>query len=180
MRDPILSVATALERDEGGLAIVWCPDLGLRNWLVGEVESLAPTGARPVRVSGVEEAIAAPDRMVLLVPSDERNVVLDLDASRDRLLEPRRTRPMVLFLLRDGDGQRALANDAPSLWSWAMGSDTDPEALAEIDPAVERELFEAQHHATPEAWLARWRAGAMKRDARNLSVAYHAMLLEGL
>lgn len=178
MRDPIGSVAGALQRDEGGLVIIWYPDLGLRDWLVSEVDSLAPTGTSSIRVSSVEEAIGAPDRTVLLVPVDEREVVLDLDASRDRLLEPRRTRPVVLFLLRDGDGQRALAKDAPSLWSWAMGSDADPEALAEIDPAAERAAFEMQHGATPEVWLARWRAGAMPHDAQNFSVAYHAMLLE--
>jgi hypothetical protein len=179
MRDAIGSLASALQRDEGGLAIVWCPDLGLRDWLVGEVESLAPRAARPVRVSGAEEAIAVPDRMVLLVPMDEREVVLDLDASRDRLLEPVRTHPVVLFLLREGDGRRALAESAPSLWSWAAGSDADPEALAEIDPAAERRAFEETHGATPEAWLIRWRAGAVARDAQSLSVAYRAMLLEG-
>ena len=60
---------------------------------------------------------------------------------------------MVLFLLRDGDGRRALAKEAPSLWSWATGSDSDPEALAEIDPAAERAAFEAQHGVTPEDWV---------------------------
>jgi hypothetical protein len=177
MRDAIGTLANALQRDKGGLAIVWCPDLGLRQWLVGEVESLAPTGARPIQVSGVEEAIGAPDRMVLLVPGDEREVVLDLDASRDRLLEPERTHPVVLFLLRGGDGQRALAESAPSLWSWAAGSDADPEELAEIDLTAERAAFEAKHGATPEEWLARWRAEKIAHSAQNLSVAYRAMLL---
>jgi hypothetical protein len=178
MRDPIESLASAIQRDEGGLAIVWYPDLGLRDWLAGEVASLAPAGADPISVSTAEEAIATPDRMVLLLPQDEREVVLDLDASRDRLLEPRRPWPVVLFLLRSGDGQRALAESAPSLWSWAVGSDADPEALAEIDPVAERAAFEAEQHATPEEWLARWRAGAIAHDARTLSVAYRAMLLE--
>lgn len=179
MRDPIGSLTGALQRDKGGLAIVWCPDLGLRDWLIGEVESLAPRGARPIRVSSAEEAIGAPDRMVLLVPQDEREVVLDLDALRDQLLEHDRTFPVVLFLLRDGDGQRALAEDAPSLWSWAAGSDADPEAIAEIDLVVERAAFETRHGATPEAWLARWRAEEIARSAENLSAAYRAMLLEG-
>jgi hypothetical protein len=179
MRDPIGTLARALQRDEGGLAIVWCPDLGLRDWLVGEVESLASTGAQPIRVSAVKDAIGAPDRMVLLVPLDEREVVLDLDASRDRLLEPGRTHPVVLFLLRNGDGQRALAEEAPSLWSWAAGRDVDPEALAEIDPVAERMAFEAKHGATPEAWLVRWRAGGLAHNAENISTAYRAMLLEG-
>jgi hypothetical protein len=179
MRDPIQSLAGALERDEGGLAIVWCPDLGLRDWLVSEVESLAPTGALPIRMSEVEETIGTPHRLVLLVPTNEREAVLDLDASRDRLLEPRRTRPVVLFLLRDGDGQRALAEEAPSLWSWTAGNDADPEALAEIDPAAERTAFEVEHGATPEAWLARWRTADLPRNAKNLAIAYRATLLEG-
>ena len=87
MRDPVQAMINAIERDRGGVAIVWYPDLGLRDWLVGEVESLAPAGSHPVRKVDVDGALAAPASLVLLVPAGERDVVLDLDASRDRLLD---------------------------------------------------------------------------------------------
>ena len=60
MRDPVQAMINAIERDRGGVAIVWYPDLGLRDWLVGEVESLAPAGSHPVRKVDVESALAAP------------------------------------------------------------------------------------------------------------------------
>ena len=105
------AVAGALDRDPGGVAVVWCPELGLRNWLVGEVQALLPTRPEPLVTATVEEAIAARDRPVLLVPADERAVVLDLDGSRDQLFDL--SQPLVLFLLRAGDGLRALAEEAP-------------------------------------------------------------------
>ena len=118
-----------------GVAVVWCPDLGLRNWLATEVESFAQEAARPFRTASVEEAIAAPDRMVLLIPTDEEQSVLDLDGNLDRLrgTGTPRSQPVVLFLVRHGDGARTLAEQAPSLASWIRGSDVDPETLAEVE-----------------------------------------------
>ena len=124
MRDATQSILNAIDRDPGGVAVVWCPDYGLREWLVGQVESLAPEGVETLRVTDVEHALAEPARLVLLIPENERTVVLDLDASRDRIVgDPARTQPIVLFLLRKGDGEQALAGEAPSLWSWVSGSD---------------------------------------------------------
>src|SRR6187402_3360243 len=131
MRNAVQSMLNAVDREAGGVAMVLCPDFGLRDWLVEQVESLAPEAAHALRVSNVEAALAEPKRLVLLIPRDEREAVLDLDASRDRILqEPARSQPIVLFLLRAGDGERALANEAPSLRSWIGGSDADPESLA--------------------------------------------------
>ena len=173
----------ALERDEGGIAVVWCPDLGLREWLVGEVESVARADAYPFRTSSVEEAIAQPERMALLIPNDERAVVLDLEGSRDRLLNDEggarpRTQPIVLFLLRNGDGQKCLATEAFSLESWIKGSDADPELLAEIDVPKEREAFLQTHGQSPEAWLRAWRAGELPQNTANFQASYRAFLLE--
>src|SRR5262245_6571528 len=97
--DPILGIVNALERDAGGVASVGCPDLGLRGWLVEEVESLVPASGRPVRVSSVDDAVAAPDRVALLIPpaGRDRELILELDGSRDRLRD--RSQPVVLFLL---------------------------------------------------------------------------------
>lgn len=178
MRNAIQSLMNAIDRDPGGVAVVLCPDFGLRDWLVEQVENLVPDGVSAVRVADVESALAEP-RLVLLIPRDEREAVLDLDASRDRILQGSgRTEPIVLFLLRDGDGERALASEAPSLRSWIGGSDTDPEKLAEIDVPAERHAFEAKHGVTPEAWLTQWRAGALPESTANLRTAHEAMLLE--
>ena len=171
----------ALERDRGGVAIIWCPDPGLQDWLVAEVESLAVVNADPFRTSSVDEAIAAPDRMALLVPSSEREAVLDLDGSRDMLRDPQRprTQPIVLFLLRTGEGKRVLANEAISLSSWLAGNEADPEALAQSDVAAERATFETEEGMSLEEWLARWRDGKIAKTSESLRRAYHAMVLEG-
>jgi hypothetical protein len=179
MRSAIQSLLNAIDRDPGGVAIVLCPDFGLRDWLVEEVETLIPEGANAVRVTGVEAALAEPSRLVLLIPKDEREAVLDLDGSRDRILqEPGRSQPIVLFLLRNGDGESTLANEAPSLRSWIGGSDVDPEKLAEIDILKERAAFETKHGVTPEAWLTRWRSGGLPESGENYRTAYDALLIE--
>ncbi|MFZ6177488.1 hypothetical protein [Nannocystis pusilla] len=178
MREPGIALAGAIARDAGGLAIVICPDLDLREWLVREVESLASTAARPFRTSSVADALREPNRMALLVPVDEAEVVRDLDGSRDQALNPPRTQPIVLFLLRHGDGYRALATEAPSAWSWASGSDVDPEQLAELDVDAERTAFSTDTGQSPEDWLAPWRAGLLPRTQENYTRAFWAMTLE--
>lgn len=179
MRNAVQSLFNAIDREVGGVAVIRCPDLGLREWLVEQVESLVPDAARARRVTDVEAALREPNRLVLLIPQNERDAVLDLDASRDRILEgPARTQPIVLFLLRDGDGEQALASEAPSIRSWVSGSEADPEALAEIDIEKGREAFDAEHHLTPEAWLERWRSGALPMTGANFRTAFDASLLE--
>lgn len=177
MRSPLDAIVNALDRDTGGIVIVWCPDLGLRDWLLGEVESVVDREVQLIRPDTVEAALAEPHRMALFVPRDEREAVQDLDASRDRLLETGRTQPIVLFLLRDGDGQRALEG-LPSLASWLEGNAADPDSLAEIDPVAERAAFLAAVGEPPEAFLVKWRAEQLPNDIRNLSLSYWASLLE--
>ena len=177
MRSPMDAIVNALDRDTGGGVVVWCPDLGLREWLVGEVESVADADARPFRPEALEAALAEPARMALLVPRDEREVVKDLDASREQLLETARTQPIVLFLLRNGDGQRTL-EALPSLASWVGGNEADPDKLAEVDPAAEREAFIAQVGQSPEEFLSKWRAEQLPNNSRHLSLSYWANLLE--
>jgi hypothetical protein len=116
--------------------------------------------------------------MALLVPSDEPAVVEELEGRRDQLLaDPPRTQPVILFLLRDGDGQVALAK-APSLSSWVRGSDVDPDQIAEVDVTAERARFQAEVGQSVEDWLAAWRAGAIPRDGETFARAYWAALLE--
>ncbi len=176
--NPTQALLSAIERDLGGVAVVWCPDLGLRDWLVDEVAGLAAPDASPFRTASVDESIRTPHRMALLVPDDERAVVEELEGRRDQLLaDPPRTQPVILFLLRDGDGRNALAR-SPSLSSWVRGSDVDPDQLAEVDAASERTRFEADAGQSVEDWLARWRAGAIDRNGETFARAYWAALLE--
>lgn len=176
MSDPTSTVLNALLRDGGdGLVIVYYPDFSRREWLLGEIESIAAP-APTVRVECVEEALANPNALVLLVPPNEAETIRELDGSRDRFLDPRRSQPIVLFLLRGGAGTRALT-EAASLFSWARGSDVDPESLAEVDVDTERRAFEAESGMTPEAWLDNGRAKA-PTDARSLTLSYRARLLE--
>ncbi len=179
MRNAIQSLLNAVEREAGGVAVVYCPDFGLREWLVEQVEELVATETATLRVADVEAALAQPNRLVLLIPDNEREAVLDLDASRDRILQdPGRSQPIVLFLLRNGDGARTLARDAPSLRSWVGGSDTDPEKIAEIDVPAERQNFRDQNGLTPEDFLGRWRSGELPESGPNFRLAHQAMLLE--
>jgi hypothetical protein len=182
MRDPIRSLLNALDREGAGVSIVFCPDLGLRDWLVEQVEGLVPDDVPSIRVANVEAALQKPNRLALLIPQNEREVVLELDGSRDRILaDPVRTQPIVLFLLRDGDGQRALALEVPSLRSWVSGSDADPEALAaapvRVDVCNERERFQERTGLPPEDWLREWRAERLTRDAENYAHAIWADFL---
>ncbi|ATB35854.1 hypothetical protein CYFUS_001268 [Cystobacter fuscus] len=177
MNNPVASIANAIQRDGGdGIVVVYYPDLGTRDWLVDEVESIAGADMS-VRTDSVAEARQRPDALVLLTPVNERAAIEELDGTRDQLLEPRRKHPVVLFLLRDGDGTRAL-REAPSLASWIRGSDPDPERLAEVDVEAERQAFEAENGASPEEWLSRWRANGIPRDARTVVLSYRASLLE--
>jgi hypothetical protein len=176
--NPTQALISAIERDLGGVAVVWCPDLGLRDWLVEEVTGLAAPDAQPFRTDSVDDAIRQPHRMALLVPNDEQAAVEELDGCRDQLLaDPPRTQPVVLFLLREGDGRVALAK-APGLSSWVRGSDVDPEQIAEVDVPEDRARFQTETGQSVEDWLADWRAGTVRRDGEAFARAYWAALLE--
>jgi hypothetical protein len=182
MRDPLDALASAIERDPAGIAIIWSPqDIGIRDWLVSEVERLAADQA-PAVVETVEAALALPDHLVILVPRNEREAVLDLDASRERIFseDTPRSRPVVLVLFREGDGQKALS-EAASLRSLSRGSDPDPEALAAeprpVDLVEQRTRFEERTGLPPEAWLGEWRSGLLISNAENYSLSVWADFL---
>lgn len=176
VRNPTQALIRAIERDSG-VVVVRYPDLGLRDWLIREVEGLANPEAQPIRAASVDEALQNPHRMVLLVPQDERAMVEELDGRRDQLLAPPRTQPVILFLLRDGVGYSALA-EAPSLSSWVRGSDVDPDRIAEVDVVADRRQFQAEVGRSVEDWLADWRAERIPRNGTNFARAYWAALLE--
>lgn len=139
------ALSMALHRDPGGLAIVWYPEHAMLGWLIEQIESLRPPGRQCLRVASFAEAFAAPDELVIVVPTNERQVVFDFDDNRERILERHRTCPIVLMLLRDGSGQRALL-DAPGLMSWVRGRDPDLEFKAQ------QRLFGETTGLEPEEW----------------------------
>jgi len=180
-RNPTQALICALERDPGGVVIVWYSEPYLREWLIAEVDGLAlPEEIRPLRVASVDEALQAFDRMALLAlpgESEERSAVEQLEGCLDALLLAPRTFPVVLFLLRQGDGRDALAR-APGLSSWTRGCDIDPDQLAQIDVVADRARFASETGQSVDDWLADWRAGRISRTGKSFGLAYWAALLE--
>ncbi|MBI5368739.1 MAG: hypothetical protein HZA54_17015 [Planctomycetes bacterium] len=179
MRDPSLNVVIALGEYQGGVAVAYYADPIRRDWLLGEIESHAPSADQPaLRTSSVDEAIAYPDRLVFVVPRDEAATVEELDALRDRLLMPPRRLPVVLFLLRDGPGERALAR-CPGLASIVRGRDPDWDLLARADVDLERARFERETGLSPQAWLRKWKNGEFPETPELIVRSYRATALEG-
>lgn len=175
MADPVAQVWNALQSGASPIVVVYYADLGLRSAVVDEVVSIAPPDWVVHRCTSVVEALEHPDRLVLLCPQEERTVIEDLDGIRDAFAG--RSVPVVLFLLRDGDGARYL-RDTLGLVGWVRGSEIDPDLAAAIDEQTERERFEAQTGATVEEWLGRYRAGLEQNDPSGLATTYWALLLE--
>lgn len=177
-RDSFQTMFTAVERDSGGVAVLWAHDLDEREDRVEEVLSFLLREANPVRTANVEDALAQPSRLALLVPDCEQTVVRDLDASCGRTLAALgRTQPIVVFLILGGVGQRTLA-EAAGLVSWVRGRDVDREALLQIDPELAREEFEHKVGVTPDQWLVGWRDGSRPRTHANFQIVHRALLLE--
>lgn len=175
MPDPAAEVWNALNSGASPIVVVYYPDLGARRAAVEEVASIASPKWPLHETTTVSDAWEHPDSLVLLIPEDERTVVEDLDGLRDAF--GARTRPVVLFLMRDGDGARLLPTTL-SLVGWVRGSDVDPDRAADIDEEAERQKFERLTGMTVEAWLVRYRAGEVPADAPGLARTYRALLLE--
>jgi hypothetical protein len=143
--------------------------------LIREVEELVMPGSDPFRTASAAEAIDDPRRMALLVPDDDAVAVHDLSSCCDQILA-NRDHPVVLFLLRNGDGLTELAR-SPSLSSVVRGRDVDPEQDSEMDVSKERDGFIAGTGNTPKDWLVAWHAGRIRRDGNALSLAYLAAML---
>jgi hypothetical protein len=183
MRDannPNTAVLSAIGRDLGGVAVVLYANREERDWIVNDVASLLPLNDAPLVTCDVERALQGSDRVVFLVPNDERAAVLALDAGQAwaRDLGSPHTRPVVLFLQRGGPGQEALASVAFHLARLVQGRVVDPEKLAEVDVDAERQDFITAWGETPESWLVRWQAEKLPATAANVSASYRAKLLE--
>jgi hypothetical protein len=174
MRDASSALWQAL-RSGNPIIVVLYEDAGLREELMSEMEALLPIGCKVLRSSDMAEAFRTPDTFLFLTPPDERQALLALDGRRDALLD--RRAPIILLLLRDGDGVRSLS-EVPGLASWLQGNEIDPYRLQQIDWKQEREAFERQTGLSPEGWLAAYRAGRLPDTLENGLLATQAGLLE--
>lgn len=172
MRDPVGALWKAVESGNP-VMIVYYHDLGRRDALVSEVESLIEEGIVCVRTDDVQRAFSDLNSVLLLTPQEENLAVEVLEARLETLLS--RTQPLVLFLFAAGRGLESLRR-SPNLASWVRGSDIDPDQLAEVDLAMERQKFDKETGQTPESWLVGYRAGGKPEE--DVRFVYDALLLE--
>ncbi len=174
MHDALYEIANALEREPGGIVVIYYRDRDALEWVLSDVRAVS--GQPGVLVSTVDEAIAHHDALVFLDGPNGAGLVRELAEKRDRVLEPPRQFPLVLFLLRGGSGTEELKFQ-PALASAVRGSDIDPDEASTIDVASGRSQFEAQTGVTPEAWLAEHQDETARTNAETLALYYRARLL---
>jgi hypothetical protein len=174
MRTRSVVLAKALQSARP-LVIVFYEEPSSREQLIEDIQLLAPGGMEVRRTSRIEDAFTAEPMLLLLTPEDERRAVELLEGGRE--LMRGRTVPAVLFLLRGGEAERALA-ELPALASWTRGMLIDPERVGEVDVAAEREHFQQEAGCSPEEWLADFRAGRIPDTTENLLRSHRALLLE--
>jgi hypothetical protein len=158
------------------LGLVIYSDYTQRDELISELELLAPSGIQVLRATTLDEAHPLAKALVLLTPPDEGATVLELDGRREHFLD--RQVPLLLFLLRGGEGLRVLA-DAPGLASWLSGSEVEPERLQNLDVEAETRAFLERTGKSPEAWLAAYAAGEVPESFENILLTHRARLLGG-
>lgn len=175
MSDPAGALWNALHGGATPIVLVYFPDWGAREATAAAVASFAAPGWEVQRVRTVEAALDHRGGLVLLLPDDEVSAVDALDGLRDAFQDWEV--PLVLFLMRAGDGARRLAGSV-SLAGWIRGNDVDPDEAAALDPEAERAAFEAQTGETVEEHLRRVRAGEVPGGAAAVARRFRAMLLE--
>jgi hypothetical protein len=174
MRTRAARLAKALQSGRP-LIILFYEEPSSRERLIEDVEMLAPEDAPVRRSSSIQDAFSSESALLLLTPENEREAVELLEGGRELLRN--RAFPLVLFLLRGGEAQRALA-DLPALASWVSGVQIDSEQAGEVDADVERVRFQDEVGCSPEAWLADYRAGRMPDSLENQMRTHRALLLE--
>lgn len=177
MHTAAFDLATALARAATGVVIVLYPDHAARAEILADIRSLLPADAPTTKTASVTTALRSRDRFVFLLPDDEQAAVRELDGRREQFLEPRRSAPVILFLLRGGSGDKELAL-APALASWTRNVQVDPAKIATVDVDRERVEFTEKLGMSPEQWLAGWRAGDIPADGDSLALSYRAAFLE--
>lgn len=157
------------------LVILFYDEPLARERLLAEVEVLAPDSVPIRRSSSIHDAFSRAPGLLLLTPQNERQAVELLEGGRELLRE--RVHPVVLFLLRGGEAQNALA-ELPGLASWVNGVQIDPERAGEVDVEVERSRFQEEAGCSPEEWLADYRAGKIPDTSDNFLRSHRALFLE--
>ncbi len=138
------------------------------------MSEIAALAARPMTtVTDVDDVLAHPHEMLAIITEREAEVVKALERVRDSLQN--RTVPVFLFLLDEGEGQRALSG-VPALASWIRGLDFGGEGTVDIES--ERRRFSEIHRKSPEEWLTEWRSGLLEDTLANSWIANDALLLE--
>lgn len=174
MRTRATVLAKALQSGRP-LVIVFYEEPASRDRLIEDIEMLAPEGVELRRSSRVEEAFSTDSVLLVLTPADERKAVELLEGGRE--LMRGRNLPAVLFLLRGGEAEHALA-ELPALASWSHGVQVDAERAGEVDPEAERASFQQEVGRSPEEWLAEYRSGRITDTAENLLHVHRALFLE--
>jgi hypothetical protein len=161
---------------DGPVGVVFYSSPSDRESLIELCHLLAPTNRPIERTKAVEAAFQDLDALLLITPDDEHRAVLMLDGRREALRD--RTAPALLFLLRDGDGERELRASAAALESWLRGNEYDTDNPGRIDRDARLKDFEAEAGCSPVEFLAAWRHGEIQDTAQNNVLAHRAALLE--
>jgi hypothetical protein len=157
------------------LVILFYDEPLARERLMAEIEVLAPDAVPIRRSSSLQDAFSSEPGLLLLTPQNEREAVELLEGGRELLRE--RPHPVVLFLLRGGAAQEALA-ELPGLSSWVNGVQIDAERAGEVDVEEERSRFQEEVGRSPEEWLADYRAGRIPDTQDNFLRSHRALFLE--
>ena len=125
MRDSAATLRKVITGNEP-VAIVLARDSTARGELIEFLNVLMPAGEEPFLTSDAAELFdrATFDKVVLITPVDESAALSLFERRRDELVD--RTRPGILFLLRDGEAMKLLPRFA-AIASWLRGrSETIP------------------------------------------------------
>ena len=184
--EPGHGLAALLEWDEP-LAVGFYPDLAARQSLMEQVRALV-ANRNIEEVTGVDEALAlvsgsttssgdevpsSPSRLIVIEPHSEPEAVAALDQNRDQFAS--KGVQVLLLLLRNGTGERALA-DAPQLASFARSASF--EVPSEPDKSEAVKDFATRHGSSPQEWLEKWRRGELPDTTENNMILSDAIALE--
>jgi hypothetical protein len=162
-----------LQEGDAPLSLVLYSSPAALEEVIETVRLVAPEALKLVRTRDVEDVFTKPGVSLLLTPDDELASVVTLDGRREALVD--RTATAILFLLKDGSGERELRR-AFGLASWLQGREFDPEP-AQLHVEEERARFARDTGRSPDAWLAAHGRGEIPDTLENSFLYQRALLL---